>query len=52
MLTLCFFAYIDPVSGSLLLQAIFAGVIGCLAVFRRSIWAITSRILGRKRSEK
>ena len=33
-------SYIDPMSGAILIQVITAGVIGCAAFFRRSIWRI------------
>jgi len=39
-------AYIDPLSGSILLQVIIAGVLGCIAFFRRSIWRVL-RLVGR-----
>jgi hypothetical protein len=41
-------AYIDPVSGSILIQAIVAAGAGSVAFFRRSIWAIVRRFSGRK----
>ena len=44
-------AYIDPVSGSILIQTLLAAVAGGIAFFRRSIWALMSRFTGRK-SEK
>jgi len=31
-------AYIDPFSGTILLQVIVAGVVGCVAFFRKTIW--------------
>ena len=40
-------AYIDPVSGSILIQAIVAAAAGAVAFFRRSIWAIIRRFSGR-----
>ena len=33
-------AYIDPASGTLLLQALVAAGIGAIAFFRRSIWRV------------
>lgn len=33
-----FFAYIDPVSGTLILQLLIAGVIGTIAFFRKYVW--------------
>ncbi|HYV85395.1 MAG TPA: hypothetical protein VFB49_05755 [Patescibacteria group bacterium] len=41
-------AYIDPVSGSILIQAIVAAAAGTVAFFRRSIWAVVRRFSGRK----
>ena len=38
-----FLAYIDPGSGSLLLQFLIAAFVGTLAFFRRSILALFSR---------
>lgn len=35
-------AYIDPASGTLLLQALIAAGIGGIAFFRRSIWGFLS----------
>ncbi len=35
-------AYIDPASGTLLLQALIAAAIGGIAFFRRSIWGFVS----------
>jgi hypothetical protein len=43
--------YIDPVSGSIVLQALVAGVIGGAAFFRRSIGRIFRGILGRPSPE-
>jgi hypothetical protein len=33
-------AYIDPVSGSILIQAIVAAAAGSVAFFRKSIWRV------------
>lgn len=44
------FLYIDPASGSILLQAAFATVVGTLAFFRHSLWRIASCVLRRRRS--
>ena len=41
-------AYIDPVSGSILIQAIVAAAAGTVAFFRKSIWAIVRRFTGGK----
>ncbi len=45
-------AYIDPVSGSILLQVIVAAIIGCVAFFRRWIWRIISFPFRNRRSDK
>jgi len=39
-------AYIDPVSGSILIQAIVAAVAGTVAFFRKSIWSVIRRFSG------
>ena len=44
-------AYIDPFSGTILLQVIVAGVIGCVAFFRRAIWRAARFVLRIKGSE-
>jgi hypothetical protein len=36
-------AYIDPVSGSILIQTLVAAVAGGAAFFRKSIWALFKR---------
>ena len=41
-------AYIDPVSGTILMQAIAAAAIGVVGFFRKSMWAIVHRFTGRK----
>lgn len=41
-------SYIDPVSGSILLQVILAGIIGCIAFFRRSIWGLFRMVFRRR----
>lgn len=41
-------AYIDPVSGSILIQAIVAAAAGTVGFFRKSIWAVVRRFTGRK----
>ncbi len=43
-------AYIDPVSGSILLQAIVAAGVGALAFFRRSIGGFFRRLRRRGRA--
>lgn len=40
--------YIDPVSGSLLLQAFLAGALGAVAVGRKVIWRFLSRLFGKR----
>ena len=47
MLSLCPLAYIDPMSGAIILQVIVAGVIGCGAFFRRSIMATIRKLFRR-----
>jgi len=39
-------AYIDPVSGSILIQTILAAVAGGAAFFRKSIWELVRRRKG------
>jgi hypothetical protein len=39
-------AYIDPVSGSILIQALVAAAAGTVAFFRKSIWRIMRRFSG------
>jgi hypothetical protein len=43
-------AYIDPGSGALLLQALVAGAIGAVAIFRRTLASLGSRLLGRSQA--
>ena len=33
------FAYLDPGAGSLLIQAVIAGMVGCGFYFRQFVWA-------------
>lgn len=40
--------YIDPVAGSIVIQAIVAGAVGGIAFFRRSIARFFRLILGRQ----
>jgi hypothetical protein len=40
--------YIDPVSGSLLLQSLVAGSLGALAFWRKTILSFFSRLFGSK----
>lgn len=44
--------YIDPVSGSLLLQSLVAGFLGAVAFWRKSIWAFFTRLFGPKRNRE
>jgi len=39
-------AYIDPVSGSLLIQTILAAVAGGITFFRKSLWDAIRRLTG------
>ncbi len=43
-------AYIDPASGSILLQVIIAGVLGAFGYFFRPMWRFF-RLLGGKKTE-
>lgn len=45
-------AYIDPVSGTILLQLIIAGVLGCMGFFHRTIWRVCRAIVGHPQTEK
>ena len=44
------FSYIDPVSGTVLLQLLIAGVIGCIAFCRQWIWKSLRIVLRTKGS--
>ncbi|HWA58036.1 MAG TPA: hypothetical protein VG692_12325 [Gemmatimonadales bacterium] len=44
--------YIDPVSGSIVLQALVAGVVGGVAFFRRSIARVFRGLTGRSSSSE
>jgi hypothetical protein len=46
-----FLLYIDPGSGSLLLQVLLAAVLGSVAAGRKMIWGFLSRLVG-KRSDR
>ena len=46
-----FIAYIDPMSGAILLQVIVAGLVGAVAFFRRSIWQVLGRVFRKKNSD-
>ena len=46
------FAYIDPASGSLILQMILAGIVGGLAFFRRAIFGFLGFFKSKKPAEK
>lgn len=43
-------AYIDPVSGSILIQTILATIAGGMTFFRKSIWGLVRRLTGRDRA--
>jgi hypothetical protein len=43
-------AYIDPVSGSILIQTILATIAGGMTFFRKSIWGLVRRLTGRDRT--
>lgn len=44
-------AYIDPVSGSIILQALIAGFIGAVAFFRKTIRNVASKIWRKNSSD-
>ena len=44
-------AYVDPVSGALLLQLLVAGFVGTIAFFRKGIWRAISLITRRSWDE-
>lgn len=44
--------YIDPVSGSIVVQALVAGVVGGMAFFRRSIARLLRGLTGRGSSDQ
>ena len=46
-MTVPLLAYIDPVSGFIILQVIIAGVLGTVAFFRRSLARILGKLIGR-----
>lgn len=45
-------AYIDPVSGSIVLQALIAGLVGAVAFFRRSIGRVIRKLTGRDAADE
>ena len=45
-------AYIDPVSGAIVLQLIVAGALGTIAFFRRSIWNVFCFVCRRGRAKE
>ncbi len=47
-----FILYIDPVSGSLLLQSLVAGFLGAVAFWRKSIWSFFTRLFGSKENRE
>lgn len=44
----CPLGYIDPMSGTIILQVLIATAIGSVAFLRRSIWGVVRRIAGRR----
>lgn len=44
----CPLGYIDPMSGTILLQVVIAAAIGSMAFLRTSIWGVVRRITGRR----
>ena len=46
------FSYIDPMSGAIILQVAIAGIIGCIAFFRRSVWAVVSTVFRIKHADE
>ena len=52
MVTPALFAYIDPVSGTILLQVIIAGIVGCATLLRRTIWRILSFPFRKRRADE
>ena len=44
--------YIDPMSGTILLQVIVAGIIGGAAFFRRSIWRVVRLVIPSRKQEQ
>jgi len=52
MLDHMLFAYIDPVSGFIVIQAIVAGAIGAAVYFRRMIGRGVRLLLGRAKAEE
>ncbi len=43
-----FLAYIDPMSGAMVLQLVIAGIAGFMTYFRRSILGTCKSLLGRR----
>jgi len=41
-----FLGYIDPVSGTIILQLIFAGIVGCMVFFRNAIYRLAVAVFG------
>lgn len=48
----CLLAYIDPVSGLIVLQVLVAGVLGAIGFFRRSIGSLFAKMFRRPRSKE
>ncbi len=40
-----FLGYIDPVSGTIILQMIIAGAVGCLVWFRSTVYRLVAAVL-------
>ena len=49
---MAFLAYIDPMSGTILLQVLIAGIMGGAALFRRSIWRMIRQLIPKKQPEQ
>mgnify|MGYP001552218376 CR=1 FL=1 len=47
----CLLGYIDPVSGTLIVQVIIAAVVGTIGFFRKSIWNCVAWIFGRQTTQ-
>ena len=45
-------AYVDPMTGTIILQLLVAGAVGALAFFRRSVWAVVRSVLRVRRPGK
>ncbi|QDV32514.1 hypothetical protein [Tautonia plasticadhaerens] len=45
-------AYIDPISGTILLQLLIGGIIGGIAFFRNSARKLLGRVVGHRTSDQ